>query len=495
MLRFVRRRTYALPVTTTLTPMKGTTVTTFFALAIETPNNSGSTQTLLIPDFSSDICLTREYTGSRGRGAAWHFVTNGQVLDAMSLGSDTKVVGFLISDKDIAALNAGIATSVGTKALIALDSVTPNSPVNHTDTVEHLLSIIDDEDWTHMYNTYLPLGVNRPTSDPRSQVAVTTQPVITQAVAPEPVVTPEPARYFAEDVISNPATVREAVAKPVMELATVPSIKWSDEYINRKVSGNLTEFDIYDSAINSNSNVLVKGHAGSGKTMSVMAYAAARGLRYYSVSAHAGIEVSQVFGKWNPTGNPDKPFAWQDGGLTELVRNGNGVLLLNEVNFLPERFTTVIFSLLDARREIQLMDKDGEVVHAGDNLLIIGDMNPNYRGTRQMNQAWNDRFSQHQLNFPYDAAIEGKLIANKPLLDMANQLRARFEKEEITTPISTRALVAFNKNMNNLGMDYAIYSYLNMFTDGERGAVNLVIETHRANIEAELEVSQVKINL
>jgi MoxR-like ATPase len=229
-------------------------------------------------------------------------------------------------------------------------------------------------------------------------------------------------------------------------------------------------------------NILLEGHAGSGKTMSVLAYASARGHRYYNVSSHIGLEASQLFGKWIPT--PDGHFRWQDGAVTELVRNG-GVLLLNEVNFMPERVTTVLFGLLDARREIQLMDNNGEVIKAHNELLVIADMNPNYRGTRPMNQAWKDRF-HHIIEFPYDKAIETKLVKSPALINLANQLRDEFDKEAIETPISTRKLVAFINNTDNLGLDYATYCFINGFAEHERQAVKLVMETHKANLVTDL---------
>jgi len=421
------------------------------AYVINTPIDSTRCyQTIIVPDFSTTLVIHREYAGQRGRGSAWR--TEPVIKMSGIAHNVTNLVSFDITSKELAGLQAGIFTSVGTKALVALDNSQPMELDTHKEVVNQILA-------------------------PHNA-----QPVVTQPVA-QPVIT----QPIAEPTVPTPTrtinTVERKVATRQVNLATVPDSKWAEEYINRKVIGNLTEFDIYDEALQSRSNVLITGHAGSGKTMSVMAYASARNLKFYSVSAHAGIDVSQVFGKFNPTGDPDEPFAWFDGGLTQCVREGNAVLLFNEINFLPERFTTVVFSLLDDRREISLMDKDGEVVKAGDNLLIVGDMNPNYRGTRQLNQAFADRFSQHRLTFEYDPSIERKLIKNQALLDMAGQLRARFDKEELTTPISTRSLVAFVKNLNSLGFEYAKYSYLNSFTDLERPSVALVVETHESGIK------------
>lgn len=401
-------------------------------------------QTIITAALGVNQVLHRIYTqGQRGRGSAWHLRTTDSVTNRASLLAETLTMTavFTLTDKDVHALRAGVFTSAGVKAAAALAES--------------------------------GIGAN---TVPASLIALGIEEANTETIVPAPIAAAAPIAA----VVTEP---RKPAAAPV-ELATVPDIKWADQYINRKVIGDLTEFDIYDQAMRDNANVLIRGHAGSGKTMSVLAYAAARGLRFYSVSAHAGIEVSEVFGRWNPTGDPQEPFAWVDGGWTECFRNGNAVILLNEINFLPERFTTVIFSALDARREFTLMGKDGEVVRAGENLLIIGDMNPNYRGTRQMNQAWADRFSQHTIEFPYDAAIEAKLIPNKGLRELATQLRARFDREELSTPVSTRSLVGFSKNLATLGYEYASYVYLNTFADSaERNAVSLVLEAHKSAIQ------------
>jgi nitric oxide reductase NorQ protein len=215
--------------------------------------------------------------------------------------------------------------------------------------------------------------------------------------------------------------------------------------------------------------------------MCVLAWASARGYRYYNVSSNIGLEPSHLFGAWTPTEQAGV-FKWQDGPVTELVRNG-GVLLLNEIDFMPERISTVLFGLLDDRREIQLLENGGEVIKAHPDLLVVGDHNPNYRGSRPMNQAWKDRFA-HKWEFDYDKAIERKLIKNEALLEVANKLRASAEKGELDTPVSTRGLVAFVKNVENLGLDYAVASYINGFLDDEREAVKLVMDTAKANIGA-----------
>jgi hypothetical protein len=267
-----------------------------------------------------------------------------------------------------------------------------------------------------------------------------------------------------------------------LNLISVPDAKWGREYVNRTIDG-IQDWDILDKAMLDGDNVLIEGGAGSGKTICVQGYASARGLRYFNVSSNNGIDPSQLFGRWIPNPN-GVGYLWQDGAVTQIVRHG-GVLLLNEVNFLPVRVSTVLFSLLDYRREIQLLENGGEVVKAHPNLLIVADMNNGYRGTQQLNQAFNDRFGI-KMEFPYDRAIENKVVGNKALLVLADQLRAQYDVEEIVTPISTRGLVAFIANAKRFGIDFAITSYVNGFDKDERAGVRLACETHKFNIASEL---------
>jgi len=268
---------------------------------------------------------------------------------------------------------------------------------------------------------------------------------------------------------------------PVSEaVSMVPSSKYAEKYINRNFDG-VQDYAVLDSALANGDNVLLEGEAGSGKTSLVQAYASSRNMNYFNISSNNGVEPSQLLGRWVPTA--EGTYKWQDGAVTTLVRNG-GVLLINEVNFLPTRVSTVLFSLLDYRREIQLLENGNEVIKAHPNLLIVADMNAGYGGTQELNQAFNDRFAI-KLELPYDKAIEYKLVKNKSLLNLADKLRDQYEKEELTSPISTRALVAFMSNAQRFGMDFAISSFVNGFPKEERGGVRLACETFKDNIASE----------
>lgn len=421
-------------------------------------------QTLLIGTDTSVIGYHRVSNGAKGRGQAW------QRLEDVTLPTTPIThlpVAVVVSERDMEMMKVGQITNIGIKALYALETAPTNAtdPCAHNDVVNKTIERLESGD-----NTLAEY-----VTDKRRTNGISLSPIKGVVTPVAEAVQAQTATKVIEIPVNNKA-ISDAL---VNAMVSVPDAKWAKSYINRKVSGTMTDFDIMDYAMKEDMNVLIEGHAGSGKTAMVQAYASARGYRYFNVACHIGLEASHLIGRWIPT--PDGHFRWQDGAVTEIVRNG-GVLLFNEINFAPERFLTFVFSLLDYRREIQLMENGGEVIKAHPDLLIVADMNPDYRGTRPLNQALADRFSI-RLTFPYDKAIETKLLGNKALLDMANQLRDEFNKGKLLTPISTRSLVAFAKNAKTLGMDFATENYANSFEgDEERSAVRLVLTTHRDNI-------------
>jgi hypothetical protein len=213
-------------------------------------------------------------------------------------------------------------------------------------------------------------------------------------------------------------------------------------------------------------------------------YSSLKQLPFYSVSSNVGAEPSQLFGKYVPDG--DGSFVWQDGGVTQLVRHG-GVLLLNEINFLPAKVATVLMGLLDDRRQITLLDHKGEVITAHENLLVIADYNNGYRGTHQLNEAFADRFGI-KLVFEYDTEIEKQFIKSKSLLELANKMRADSLSGTYETPISTRLLKNFVELVKLFNYDFAVDNFLNSFNDEERSSVKLLLEAYRYNVATELGV-------
>jgi MoxR-like ATPase len=419
-------------------------------------------ETLLVPTESEVLIFSRRTNGQRGRGSRWSRVSFG----FESIPVTNQPVAVIISERDVAQAKMGVVTALATKAL----AVAPTAPVvemNHDDAVTHFIQMLENGDTK--LNDYV--------RDGRRSTPLVIKPI----KSAEPVL--ETAHYPISATLDQPVTESAPAKKSALaptELASVPDKMWAETYLNRYViPKTVTDFDVLDTAKAEKQNVIIRGGAGSGKTMCVLAWSSINNYRYYNISANVGLEPSHLFGAWTPTEQAGV-FKWQDGPVTDLVRHG-GVLLLNEIDFMPERITTVLFGLLDDRREIQLLENGGEVIKAHPDLVVIGDHNPNYRGARPMNQAWKDRFT-HKLEFDYDKTIERKLIKSPALLELAGKLRQQADKGEIDTPVSTRGLIGFVKNVDNLGLDYAVMSYINGFLDDERDAVKLAFDTYKANI-------------
>jgi len=442
------------------------------ALLVSTEMKDGKEQTLLVPTDNEVLMFHRLSTGGRGRGQAWNKVTDVTALPQTP--ATNKPVAVAINSTDVFNAKFGNVTALSSR----LTTLEGEYHYDESKRISHQAWVTDLSARLIAGDQTLSIYVQ----DKRRQSPVVIKPIT--ATLPEPEL--EMAFVAINSTINEPFS--NVVAMPPRpqvqtEMATVPDKSWANRYLNRKnvnKSGK-TDYEMLDIIKANNQNLLIRGHAGSGKTMCVIAWASDRGYRYYNISSNIGLEPSHLFGMWIPTEQAGV-FKWQDGPVTDLVRHG-GVLLLNEIDFMPERITTVLFGLLDDRREIQLLENGGEVIKAHPDLVVIGDHNPNYRGSRPMNQAWKDRFA-HKWDFEYDKAIEKKLIGNTTLLEVANQLREQHERGEIDTPISTRGLEAFVKNVRNVNLDYAIITYLNSFADDEQEAVKLVFDTAKAGISA-----------
>lgn len=295
-------------------------------------------------------------------------------------------------------------------------------------------------------------------------------------------VKPRPTKSVSTNAAAKAVTNARAVIQ-----ARVPEKKFSDTYISREIVDGMSDMDLFEFADAQNHNVLIYGPTGPGKTSAALAYAAKSEKLFYSISSNAGIEPSQLFGKFVPS---PEGIKWVDGPVTNIVRTG-GVLLINEINFVPDRVATVLFQLLDKRREITLLDHNGEVIQAHPDLLIIADMNPDYEGTRPLNKALRNRFAV-QISWDYDPKVESKLIKSKALLNMATQLRNDLNTEGLETPVSTNMLMEFESFCYEKSVVFATLMFINHFQSDERMIVKRVIDTHKDNLVAELSTEERK---
>jgi hypothetical protein len=284
---------------------------------------------------------------------------------------------------------------------------------------------------------------------------------------------------------NEPITAVDIDSHPLSEL--VPPRFFLTDYIGRKVSG-VEDMEILAAAHRLHKNVMLPGPTGSAKTSLVYAYGAKVGLPVVNVACNGGADVRQLLGGWSP--KPDGTYHYVGGDLVEGVRHG-AVILLNEINFLPPKIAAIVYGLLDRRRTIYLPDAAGSdyptQIKAHPSVFIVADYNPNYIGTRPINEALLNRFAI-KMTWDYDPKVEKQLVSSASLLELATKLRERSAVGDINTPISTNALMEFEELAwdDSLGFDFACDNFVNSFDLEERKVVKEVLEVFSARIKEEL---------
>lgn len=286
--------------------------------------------------------------------------------------------------------------------------------------------------------------------------------------------------------------------------AYVPDPRIADRYVGRKVFG-VWDATVATIARNTAKNILLMGDTGAGKTMFGEAYASKFGLPYYSLPCDVSIDPTAIFGRMQPTSVVGK-YEWQDGPATEIVRNG-GVFNISEGNFMTPKIAASLFPLLDGRRYIPLLGHRGEVVRAhlgGGRLggkcwcdlkkvecdkklvLVIMDLNPNYRGTIELNAAFLNRFD-FKIPWGYDTAVEEKLVNFPTVREIARKLREMYGTE-VQTPVSTNMLMEFEEFATNpeLGTTFATLNFVAAFRSDEQDSVRRMIELEDENIQKDM---------
>jgi nitric oxide reductase NorQ protein len=287
--------------------------------------------------------------------------------------------------------------------------------------------------------------------------------------------------------------VTHSIGKTIStQLASIPRKEISDRYVNRKLAGNLYDYEVFDHARSTHANVLIYGPTGPGKTTSVEAWCASRGLRLATISGNATLEPSHLFGKYVSDG--EGGFAWIDGPVTDIARNGGGAIIFDELNFINMKVITPSYPMLDARRSITLLDHHGETIELHPDVTIFATMNPGYVGTSPLNFAFRNRFDI-QIEWDYDYDVEAKLVKGKNILDMAKHLRTEAAKGMYDTPISTNMLMEFEELAKNLNYEFAAENFIAHFGDEEKASIRMILQTYEQNLRSDMGLDDMDIVL
>lgn len=263
--------------------------------------------------------------------------------------------------------------------------------------------------------------------------------------------------------------------------ALIPGPKVVEAYTHRTLPGGWQDFDYFDSAFRQAHNVIMVGPTGSGKTTAPRAYAGARGLPFVSVEFNGALDPASTLGATlvdTASGLPQ----WKDGEITLAVRYG-GVIMLDEVNFAPPRFTAAFHGVLDARQNLYISELGTRVPKSPD-CLIFAAYNKKYVGTTMLNEAFLNRFA-FPIGWEYDPDVEDERIGAycPTLLKRVRQLRA---EADITGDIGTNTMEEFIHIAHDLNIEAALYLFLNKLDDDDRAIAKEVLEAEVVTMAAEM---------
>jgi|GEM_PF-2539327 len=284
--------------------------------------------------------------------------------------------------------------------------------------------------------------------------------------------------------VAQPVVEKKAVEKKIVEKKIVEKIvekkvvkkkSLEDEpmpYISRPMFGT-TDVDVMQQMYDNNECVLIEGDTGSGKTHLAKHIATLNCADYVRINLNGATTPEQLIGQLMPNTDPsiNSKFVWVDGHLTRMMKEG-GVLVIDEINMASADILALFNSVTDDERKLVLTDNGGEHVYACKNFRLIATMNPSYEGTKELNDSLRSRFSVVELG--YNESVEKKLKIDEKVRTLAKKLR---DSEEITTPVATRALLRFMKQLTyNSGDKIARGIFINGFNEYERPVVTEMIK-------------------
>lgn len=420
-------------------------------------------QTVVIQHNGDTLVYTRDRAG-RGANGAWRF-------DTPQFPSNEVVVGSIITQPlsalDIADLGNGILPRNGAQSIVRKGDATGDACSTYlADTV------LEDAVMGNPLPTIAPTAPAQPVVAPPVGQPTIQQPVQQPVVAP-PAPMPTPTIEVVE---------RELVS--AFSTLTYPSKSDPEvrDHIQRTIKG-VRMFDFFDACRAEQKSVLIKGHAGVGKTSEVMAYGAERGLPVAVIQSNPAMDESQIQGELIPT--PEGHFAWRNSAFADAVQQPS-VVLINEATRMPAKANSMFLAPLQERK-LHMTRHLGEVIPIHPDCLIIADANWGYRGVTKPDQAFLDRFEI--IEYRYDRDIESKFIPSKSLLDVAFAIRDQYELGEYRSVFSTRTLKSFVWSASRFGWEFARESLLNSMEEEDRGGIATTLDLNGSNICGELGIA------
>lgn len=223
-------------------------------------------------------------------------------------------------------------------------------------------------------------------------------------------------------------------------------------YYARNWEGH-SDIEVLRKARKNNSYVLLYGNPGTGKTAAVEA---AFPDELYTILGSGDTEVADLVGSYVQT--PSGGFEWIDGSLTKAADEGK-VLLIDEIGLIDPKVLSVVYGLMDGRRELAVTaNPERGVVKAKEGFYVVAATNPNAPGVR-LSEALLSRFAI-QAEMTTDWARAKALGVPNAAVVAAQNLSKKMENGETSWSPQMRELLEFRKNAEVFGTMWAVRNLL-----------------------------------
>jgi nitric oxide reductase NorQ protein len=299
-------------------------------------------------------------------------------------------------------------------------------------------------------------------SEPTPPSAGWTAPVpVAAPTAPAPAPAPAPAAAAApEPVVAAPTPVApgDKLRRPNGQV-----------YVARRVDlgdNSISDVEMFRRGLVRGWCSLAYGEPGTGKTAAFEV--AFPGM--ITMLGTAETTADDFIGGYVQTG-PDS-YEWVDGDLVVAMENGQ-VLFVDEIGLIDTRQLSVLYSVMDGRREINVTSNPqrGKVT-AVDGFGVVAATNPHAPGVR-LSEALLSR-CQIQLEVKSDYKIAAGLGVPARAVQAAEHLAKLRDNQEVSWAPEMRDLLAFQENENEFGVVFALRALIAAAPEMDRE----VVQTH-----------------